>query len=415
MKNFLLRMLAEGVFVLWAFCSMQAASSEQTIFAFPTDGSGGSIPTGGLISDAAGNLYGTTASGGAYKCGAVFKLSSENGTWAEDLLYSFKCGPDDGWDPESALLLDAAGNLYGTTAGGGPSSNGTVFKLSLDGAGAWTETVLHAFNGTDGSLPILSPLVADARGNLYGVTQGFCYRGTCANGTVFEMSPQTDGAWSFKVLHSFGHTGLPDAGVILDKAGDLYGTTVYGGTKSCPPNTWACGTVYKLSHGAKGWTFTTIFAFDYADGAYPMGNLIMDNTGNLYGTTNGGGGTYNGGVAFMLSPNSTGWKEKILHVFGKPGDVSGPSSVAFDASGNLFGSAPISTNANNDQENGFVFKLTHQANGSWSESVVYRFPQINSAPYPNSDLIWNQAGTALLGTTGPYNTEPSGAVYEVTP
>ena len=415
MKNFWLPALVPCAFVLVAFCSMQAASSEQTIFTFPTDGSGGSIPTGGLISDAAGNLYGTTASGGASKCGAVFKLSSENGTWKEDLLYSFKCGPDDGLDPESALFLDSQGNLYGTTAEGGPSNNGTVFKLSPDSAGGWTETILHTFTGTDGGLPILSPLVADASGNLYGVTQGYCYRGTCANGTVFELSPRLNGSWGFKVLHSFGHTGQPNVGVIFDKAGNLYGTTVFGGPNPCAAGTTKCGTVYKLSHGTKGWTFTTIFAFDYNDGAYPMGNLIMDSSGNLYGTTNGGGSTYNGGVAFMLSETSIGWKEKILHVFGKPGDDVGPSSLVFDASGNLFGSAPSSTNANYDQENGFLFKLVHHASGSWSESVVYRFPQTINAPYPNSNLIWNNSRTALLGTIGPYNTGPSGAVYEVTP
>jgi len=392
---------------------MQAASSERTIFTFPVDGSGGTIPTGGLISDAAGNLYGTSASGGVYQCGAVFKLSSENGTWTEDLLYSFKCWPDDGLDPESALFLDSQGNLYGTTAEGGPSNNGTVFKLSPDSAGGWTETILHTFTGTDGGLPILSPLVADASGNLYGVTQGYCYRGTCANGTVFELSRHLNGSWGFKVLHSFGHTGLPDAGVIFDKAGNLYGSTVYAGANDCSGT--GCGTIYKLSHGTKGWTFTTIFAFDYTNGAYPMGDLIIDGAGNLYGTTNGGGGTWNGGVAFMLSETSTSWKEKILHVFGKPGDDAGPSSLVFDASGNLFGSAPISSNANNDQENGFVFKLVHHTNGSWSESVVYRFPQTINAPFPNSDLIWNHARTALLGTVGPYNTDPSGAVYEVTP
>lgn len=415
MKNSWLHTLAQSAFLLAAFCSMQAATSERTIFTFPTDGSGGSSPTGGLISDAAGNLYGVTEIGGAYQNGAVFKLSLENGSWKEDVLYSFKGGSDDGAGPGSALLLDAAGNLYGTTEGGGPSNNGTVFRLSPDSAGGWTETILHTFNGTDGGLPLLAPLVADASGNLYGVTQGYCYRGTCANGTVFEVSPQTDGAWSFKVLHSFGHTGQPDAGVIFDKAGNLYGTTVYGGSKACPPNTWACGTVYKLSHSTKGWTFTTIFAFDYSNGAYPMGNLIIDGAGNLYGTTNGGGSTYNGGVAFMLSPTSTGWKEKILHVFGKPGDDSGPSSLVFDASGNLFGSAPVSSNANNDQENGFVFKLVHHANGTWSEGVVYRFPQTINAPFPNSNLIWNNSRTALLGTIGPYNTDPAGAVYEVTP
>jgi uncharacterized repeat protein (TIGR03803 family) len=257
--------------------------------------------------------------------GVVFKLSFESGTWTEDFLYSFKGGADDGSGPESALLLDAAGNLYGTTAAGGPSGNGTVFKLAPDGAGGWTETVLHAFNGIDGSLPILAPLVADAHGNLYGVTQGYCYRGTCGRGTVYELSPRQNGSWSFKVLHSFGHTGLPDAGLVLDKAGNLYGSTVFDGLKYCV--TSGCGTIYKLSPSAKSWTFTTIHAFDFNDGAYPMGNLIIDSAGRLYGSTNGGGSSYNGGVAFMLAPTKTGWKETVLHTFGMPGDGQGPSSL----------------------------------------------------------------------------------------
>jgi uncharacterized repeat protein (TIGR03803 family) len=130
MKNFSWYALVQVSILLLAFCSTLAASSEQIIFTFPADGSGGSVPTGGLISDATGNLYGTTESGGASGHGAVFKLSFENGTWTEDLLYSFKGGPDDGSGPESALLLDTAGNLYGTTAAGGPSNNGTVFKLA---------------------------------------------------------------------------------------------------------------------------------------------------------------------------------------------------------------------------------------------------------------------------------------------
>jgi len=404
-------LLAHLSLVLMTLCSTLAFASERIIFAFPTGGSRGSVPTGGLISDAAGNLYGVTAAGGAYKNGAVFKLSFANGAWTETLLYSFKGGNHDGVDPSSALLLDA-GDLYGTTAGGGPGNNGTVFKLAPDGRGGWTETVLHIFNGKDGSLPVLSPLVSDAQGNLYGVTQGYCYRATCGNGTVFELSPQKNGGWSFKVLHSFGYSGQPDAGVIFDKAGNLYGSTTYGGPLNCSGS--GCGTVFKLTHVANTWTFTTIHTFNYNNGAYPAGNLIMDSAGNLYGATMGGGGTYNAGVAFKLSPTKTGWSETVLHVFGAPGDGQEPSSLVFDASGHLFGSVPLSTNASYASQNGYVFELSRQANGTWSESVVYAFPNTSTAPFPNSNLIWNSTRTALIGTTGPYS-DPAGAVYEVTP
>jgi uncharacterized repeat protein (TIGR03803 family) len=413
MKNLRLYTLAQFVLMLLVPGTL-AASSEKIIFALPPNGSGGTTPTGGLISDAAGNLYGTTAAGGTSGHGAVFKLSLANGTWKEDLLYSFKGGAIDGSDPESALLLDAAGNLYGTTAGGGASNNGTVFRLATDGAGGWAETVLHTFNGTDGGLPILAPLVADAGGNLYGVTQGYCYRGTCANGTVFELSLRPNGSWGMKVLHSFGHIGLPSAGVIFDKAGNLYGTTSNGGPQNCAAGLAGCGTIYKLARGATSWTFTNIHTFSYADGAYPMGNLIMDGAGNLFGTTGGGGGTNNGGVAFRLSPTKTGWKETLLHAFGAAGDGQEPSSLVLDASGNLYGSVPLSTDTNFNLQNGYVFKLSHQASGTWSESVLYRFPQVNFAPFPNSNLIWNKARTALMGTIGPYS-DPAGAVYKVIP
>lgn len=405
-------LLAHLTLVLVTLYSSLGSASERTLFVFPADGTGGSVPTGGLISDAAGNLYGVTGAGGAYHNGAVFKLSLENGTWSETLLYSFKGGNEDGADPSSALLLDAAGDLYGTTAGGGPANNGTVFKIAADGQGGWTETVLHIFNGKDGSLPLLAPLVSDALGNLYGVTQGYCYHATCGNGTVYELIPHASGSWTFKVLHSFGHTALPDSGVILDKSGNLYGTTSYGGPPNCSGA--GCGTVFKLTHVATTWKLTTIYTFDYNHGAYPAGNLIRDGAGNLYGTTLGGGSTYNGGVAFKLSPTKTGWSETVLHAFGAPGDGQEPSSLVLGASGHLFGSVPSSTSPTFVSQNGYVFELSHQANGTWTESIVYAFPQSTSAPFPNSNLIWNTAKTELIGTTGPYSN-PSGAVYETTP
>jgi len=405
-------LLVHLTLVLITLCSTLAFASEQIIFAFPTDGSGGSVPAGGLISDAAGNLYGVTAAGGAYQWGGVFRLSFENGAWTESLLYSFKGGAADGAEPESALLLDKAGNLYGTTSGGGPSNDGTVFQLAPDGQGGWTETVLHFFNGKDGRWPILAPLVADAKGNLYGVTEGACYYG-CVKGTVFELSPQPNGSWTFRVLHTFGQSAIPLSGVIFDKAGNLYGTTQYDGVTNCVAGS-GCGTVYKLARVGASWKFTTIHEFKYSDGAYPQGNLIMDSGGNLYGTTNGGGSTYNGGVAFKLSPTKTGWTETVLYVFGAPGKGFDPSSLVFDSHGNLFGSVPTSSNANGVSENGFVFELSHQSNGTWSESVVYAFPNTSAAPFPNSNLIWNSSRTALIGTTGPYS-DPAGAVYKVTP
>jgi hypothetical protein len=174
-----------------------------------------------------------------------------------------------------------------------------------------------------------------------------------------------------------------------------------------------CGTIYKLSRGAKSWVFTTIHAFNYNDGEYPWGNLLMDSSGNIYGATLLGG-VYNGGIAFRLSPTKTGWNETVLYMFGAPGDGADPTSLIFGASGHLFGTVPVSTDANFNQLNGYVFELSRNANGTWNESRVYSFPQGNSVPFPNSNLVWNHARTALFGTVGPYS-DPSGAVYEVTP
>jgi uncharacterized repeat protein (TIGR03803 family) len=231
--------------------------------------------------------------------------------------------------------------------------------------------------------------------------------------TLFELSPQQNGSWRFRVLHTFGQSAIPMTGVIFDKAGNLYGTTQYDGVVNCIAGS-GCGTVYKLARVGTSWKFTTIHAFRYGDGAYPLANLIMDSAGNIYGTTNGGGSTYNGGVAFKLSPTKTGWTETVLYVFGAPGDGSNPSSLVFNNHGNLFGSVPSSTNANDQFQNGYVFRLSRQSDGTWSESVVYAFPNTNAAPFPNSNLIWNSSRTELIGTTGPYS-DPAGAVYEVTP
>ena len=210
------------------------------------------------------------------------------------------------------------------------------------------------------------------------------------------------------MLHTFGRSAIPLSGVILDKAGKLYGTTQYDGVFNCIAGS-GCGTIYKLARVGTSWKFSTIHVFRYGDGAYPEANLVMDSAGNIYGTSNGGGGTYSRGVAFKLSPTKTGWTETVLHVIGAPGDGSNPSTVVFDNQGNLFGSVPSSTNANDEFQNGFVFKLSRQPNGTWSEKIVYGSRTTNAAPFPNSNLIWNSCRTALIGTTGPYS-DPAGAV-----
>src|ERR1019366_2578878 len=263
--------------------------------------------------------------------------------WAaaeEKVLHNFNNDGTDGYYPEVGLIVDAAGNLYGTTTAGGAYNSGTGFELTPAAGGGWTETVLHNFgNGTDGATPYAG-LIFDAAGNLYGTTQ---YGGTYGVGTVFELTPAGGGSWTEKVLYSFNHNGadggVPAAGLIFDAAGNLYGTTVNGGTGSnC---VLGCGTVFELTPAAGGgWTEQVLHSFNNngADGSTPFAGLIFDAAGNLYGTTFAGG-TYGYGTVFELTPAAGGgWTETVLHNFGNGTDGTAPyAGLIFDAAGNLYG------------------------------------------------------------------------------
>jgi uncharacterized repeat protein (TIGR03803 family) len=269
-------------------------------------GPDGAEPTGYLVTDSAGNIYGTTISGGAHGNGAVFKLDT-SGT--ETALYSFcpKIGCADGSGPYGGLITDANGNLYGTTWGGGAGAGyGTVFKVTKDGK----ETVLYSFCSmtgcADGSSPIAG-LIMDASGNLYGTTYfggtGVCPQtGNNGCGTVFKLD--TNGTET--VLHSFCSKtscsdGLfPSAGLLRDAKGNLYGTTTYGGTGNCPDSNGGCGTVFKVDPSGNE-TVLHSFTGIAPDGLDPEDSLVMDANGSLYGTT-AGGGKFDRGVVFKLTP-----------------------------------------------------------------------------------------------------------------
>jgi uncharacterized repeat protein (TIGR03803 family) len=302
-----------------------AASKYKVLHRF--HGANGTNPYAGLILDAAGNLYGTTYYGGASGDGTVFKLApNQDGSWTESVLHSFN--RSDGWSPQAGLIFDAAGNLYGTTVVGGASSDGTVFKLAPNQDGSWTESVLHSFNGSDGWVPYAG-LIFDAAGNLYGTTvEG----GDTNVGTVFKLAPNQDGSWTESVLHSFhGSDGAyPYAGLIFDAAGNLYGTTVEGDTN--------VGTVFKLAPNQDGsWTESVLHSFNGRNGQYPYAGLIFDAAGNLYGTTYGGGASADGTV-FELAPNQDGsWTESMLHSFHGSDGERPRAGLIFDAAGNLYG------------------------------------------------------------------------------
>jgi uncharacterized repeat protein (TIGR03803 family) len=389
-----------------------------------------------LISDAVGNFYGTTTVGGAYGDGTVFELSSTvGGGWTETVLHNFNQNGTDGAFPQARLIFDAVGNLYGTTMAGGMYYNGTAFELSPTAGGGWTETVLHNFinNGTDGASPY-SGLIFDAAGNLFGTT---AFGGTnyCVDylsngcGTVFKLSPTQDGGWTETVLHNFSQNYLdgyyPFAGLTLDASGDLFGTTLAGGTHSCNDQqvSNSCGTVFKLSPAQDGeWTETVLhnFSQNYVDGYYPWTGLMLDASGNLFGTT-GEGGEADNGTAFELSPTAGGgWSETVLYSFCSQTDCADgadPAEPILDAAGNLYGM----TSSGGTYREGTVFELSPTEGGSWTETVLHNFNENGTdGAFPtNAGLILDATGN-LFGTTPNGGTYPCGrlgcgTVFELSP
>jgi uncharacterized repeat protein (TIGR03803 family) len=329
--------------------------TETVLYNFQGGSNDGANPFGRLVLDAAGNIYGTTESGGrgygvahGPGLGTVFELSPSNGEWKKTVIHFFYK------TPSSGLAMDAEGNLYGETGGGGPSNSGTVFQMKPTATG-WNYRAIYNFaGGNDGSDP-WGGLVFDPRGNLYGVTiQG----GPAYDGTVFELKPQPNGRWIESQLYVFQNTVdgvFPEGAVVLDKAGNVYGTTVYGGDVSCADG-YGCGVVFELSLNGGSWTKTTLYNFTGApDGHAPMAPMIFDKAGNLYGTTSNGGRN-NTGALFKMQPQSGGgWEESIIYSFLDGSDGGYPSTpLLLDGAGNIWG--------------------TTQVGGNFTEGVAFEFP-----------------------------------------
>jgi hypothetical protein len=305
-------------------------------------GADGSNPVAGLVADTAGNLYGTTPYGGDQNnqycandfsnlgCGVVFELSpTQGGGWRETVLYAFEYVTD-GAFPWGNLVFDSAGNLYGTTSIGGGGLEcglgcGTVFELSPDGSGGWTENTIYQFQGAnDGGGP-LAGLTIDQVGNLYGTTNA---GGMLGGGTVFELSPPNlpGGNWTENTLYGFPmNAGQPRAGVILDPVGNLYGTT---NTKN--------GTVFELSDSDGVWTENTIYSFTGGRFETLTGGLVRDNAGNLYGPASGP----SCGAVYRLQ-NANGKWNKAEFVFqeGTTGPCSPSGALTFGKWGALYGTS----------------------------------------------------------------------------
>ncbi|MGB8890139.1 MAG: choice-of-anchor tandem repeat GloVer-containing protein [Candidatus Korobacteraceae bacterium] len=380
--------------------------TESIVHSFNFNGTDGANPLfAGLVRDTAGNYYGTTSAGGAYDLGTLFELTPDGGGgWSEKVLYSFGHYTDAA-APLASLIFDGAGNLYGTASQGGIHLLGAVFELSPSGDG-WSERVLHSFgNGTDGYYP-QAGLIFDSAGNLYGTTY---FGGIHESGTAFQLAPNGSGGWTERVLHSFdlgnGDGALPLSALIFDSAGNLYGTTDLGGLHFY-------GTVIELSpNGTGGWNETVLHSFNFngSDGAFPQGSLIFDAANNLYGTTEGGG-IHSAGTAFQLTPNGGGWTEKVLHSFDGTDGNTPQAGLAMNAAGTLFGTTYVG-GVNNY---GALFELT-PAGGVWDDTVLHNFNFDGSDGfYPESNLILDSAGN-LYGTTSLGGTVNNGTVFEVTP
>ncbi len=309
------------ILVTLTFAATARAQSEQALYAFQGGPNDGANPFGRPIFDKAGNLYGTTLAGGTtYWAGSVYQLTPSAGGWTETMIHSFG-GSGDGTQPEAGLIIDKTGNLYGTTAGGGDLSNGTVFELIPSGGG-WTEQVIYSFHGsTDGMTPYLGHLTFDKAGNLYGTAKG---GGKYNAGTVFKLT-HTKSGWKEKTLYAFAggnDANWPNESLVLDKAGNIYGASYQGGGTGCGGN--GCGTVFKLMPTKAGWKEKVLYAFTGGkDGGQPYESVILDKAGNLYGTTFAGGDTNGDGVVFELLHTKT-WKEKVLYTFTGGNDGANP-------------------------------------------------------------------------------------------
>lgn len=364
----------------------------------------GADPYAGLVMDASGNLYGTTEDGGMG--GTVFQLvRGTGGSWTENILFDFSNQQVDGHTPIGNVMY-RNGNVYGTSQPGG-ANNGIVFELTPTQTGFWNFNVLYSMTGPLEGFQPWSGVIFDSAGNLYGTTVGGgSYSGSA--GVVYQLVRGQNG-WMENILHAF--TGLRDGyaptnDLVMGKDGSLYGTTMWGG-EHCPP--YGCGVVFKLSQSNGAWTFQDIYTFKGGtDGIAPFGALVFDKAGNLYGTTSVGGigictisSTPGCGTVFKLTPRPVGeWQKTILY---SPDGSSGGGlfgGVVFDAAGNLYGTSTFYGKFGQGDicaaGCGSVFKLT-PSNGTWTATTLYEFGGDPDGGEPFDRLLVDKAGH-LYGT-----------------
>ena len=402
---------AYALALLMIILATQLHAQTFTVLHTFTGGQDGKSPYAGVTLDQAGSLYGTTTAGGA-GYGTVYKLTHKGPAWTFNPLFSFD--GSDGANPEARVIFGPNGTLYGTTEGGGLNNCntgcGTVFNLRPSATACraalcpWTETVLYAFKGhfSDGAAPGAGDLLFDQAGNIYGATSG---GGGYDYGAVYELTP-SGGGWTESILYSFpGGVGgfYPFSGVIFDNAGNLYGTTVDGGLANR-------GTVFELTYSAgSGWTESILYDFpNGSDGSGPQPGLIFDPLGNLYGATPRGG-KGGAGTVFKLTPAGNGnWMYSLVYSF-TGGDPCGPwGTLVMDEAGNLYG-----TTYCGGFGYGRVFELT-PSSGGWAYKDLYDFTGGSDGAHPYGSVVFDASGN-LYGTTYTGGSQGDGVVWEITP
>jgi uncharacterized repeat protein (TIGR03803 family) len=391
-----------------------------TIYDFGAKFEEGNTPNGRLIMDASGKLYGVTINGGittddGLGHGVVFMLVPEGaasgGTYQYHVLHKFAGGPSEGARPVGGLSMDSAGNLYGTTAGGGSGWTGTVFKLTNSGDG-YQFTNLYQFSAisggsstnSDGAGPT-SHLTMDSTGNLFGTTSA---GGINGGGTVFKLTKQPGGGYAFANLHNFGAPqGYDDTTgpLTMDASGNLYGLKAAGGE-------YASGELFALYvQGNAAYAYASLYSFPLIDyvRALPYGSLAMDKSGNLFGTTSGGGRNLSGTV-FEYS-TSTGGTPTTLYDFNDSGQggFSPYAGVILDSAGNLFGTVDYSTPGY-----GAVYKLVNNGNGTYTYATLFEFTESKrQGNAPQNTLVADALGH-LFGTTYEGGTYDGGVAFRIT-
>ena len=424
------------------FVQPAQAQTLEVIYNF-TGGPDGDQPQAGLSMDQAGNLYGTTCGelgiegGGPSSSGTVFKLSRKGSGWVFTRLYAFQGGMD-GAGPCSRVIIGPDGNLYGTTVTGGANPGdckwrdsfkgcGTVFKLSpppnvpSSVMGNWTKTVLHYFNWSDGAFPILGDLTFDQAGSIYGTTWA---GGTGIDGTVYKLTATNDG-WTESVLANFGsneHAGeFPTAGVVIDAAGNIYGTTWYVAIGSCSSPLAYMGAVYQLTRSGPEWIENDLYCFQGSgDGEMPFAGVVFDDHGNLYGaTTIDGPGDHDlrGGTLFKLDA-SQGWAFNLLYHFRGDGFSSTGTWTSLTPTDGPWGEKNFygMTHRGGKYGGGTIFSWTYQCAGDtcdWQLNTLWDFGVVqNDGGGPISNLIFDADGYAYGTTTGG-GTYNKGTVFRI--